>query len=93
MGTDHGEANVMFVGGGSVNGGVFNCDAATWPAGSMYERRGRYLGIRTDFRAVFAEIFQQHFGAAAGLMDTIFPGFTFDQGDYPAEFAPLNFLT
>ena len=51
-GTDHGEANVMLVGGGSVTGGIYNCEAydpgvyGSWEAGAIYDRRERYLSAR-----------------------------------------------
>ena len=58
LGTDHAYATCMFVGGGGVNGGVYNCDAEAWPQGSMFSiSRNRYLRHMTDYRQVFAEIF------------------------------------
>jgi uncharacterized protein (DUF1501 family) len=92
-GTDHGEANVMMVGGGSVTGGVFNCDAASWEAGAQFARRERYLSRKTDFRAVFGEIFERHFGDDPSLFEAIMPGYTIDKFDYPSEFNYMNFLT
>lgn len=35
-GTDHGKASCVFLNGGPVNGGVYNCDVPTWPAGVMF---------------------------------------------------------
>lgn len=61
-GTDHAEASTMFVAGGGVNGGVYNCDDTTWDDGDIFSKRGRYLARRTDFRSVFGEIFTKHFG-------------------------------
>jgi len=78
-GTDHAEASVMFVGGGAVNGGVYNCDSATWETGAntaMNAVSSRYLSRRTDFRAVFGEIFSRHFGDTPAQLDTVIPGFS-----------------
>lgn len=91
-GTDHAEASVMFVAGGGVNGGVYNCDAATWETGAMFSRRGRYLDRRTDFRAVFGEIFMRHFGDSRGQLDTVIPGYSAAEADYPDQMAQLGFM-
>ncbi len=91
-GTDHAESSVMFVGGGGVQGGVYNCDESTWADGDLFSKRDRYVARRTDFRSVFAEIFQGHFGDDAKLMDTIIPGYTFAKLDSPSDFQHLNFM-
>ncbi len=91
-GTDHAEAGAMFVAGGGVHGGVYNCDNATWKDGDMFSKRGRYLARNTDFRGVFAEIFTNHFGDDPGLLETIMPGYTSAKAENPSEFAPLGFL-
>ena len=75
-GTDHASANCVFAAGGSVNGGVYNCDGSTWSTGAMFEVQGRYLGMRTDYRSIFWEILRDHMGAATGGVDTIFPSYT-----------------
>jgi uncharacterized protein (DUF1501 family) len=75
-GTDHAAASCMFLAGGSVNGGVYNCDASTWPAGVMFGVNGRYLLERTDYRAVFWEILRDHMGASPAAADTVFPNYT-----------------
>ena len=80
----------MFVAGGGVNGGVYNCDRATWADGDLFSKRGRYVARRTDFRSVFSEIFMNHFGNAPESMDTIFPGYSDAKDDNPADFAPLG---
>lgn len=52
-GTDHGHANVMFVLGGSVRGGIHGA----WPgleSEQLYD--GRDLAVTTDFRAVLSEV-------------------------------------
>jgi uncharacterized protein (DUF1501 family) len=74
-GTDHAAASCMFVAGGEVNGGVYNCDAPTWPNGVMFAIDGRYLLEETDFRAIFWEVLRDHMGAAA-VPDNVFPSYT-----------------
>lgn len=92
VGTDHGQSSVMFVAGGAVKGGVYNCDADTWAPGDMFSERDRYLKERTDFRAVFAEIFMRHFGDDQALIDAIIPGYADIAAQQPDNFTPLNFL-
>jgi uncharacterized protein (DUF1501 family) len=75
-GTDHAAASCMFVAGGNVNGGVYNCDAGSWPAGVMFGVNGRYLLENTDFRSVFWELLRDHMGAAPGSADLVFPDYT-----------------
>jgi len=91
-GTDHGNACVMFVAGGRVHGGVYNCDATTWAAGDLFSASGRYLDRKTDYRAVFAEIFTRHFGDNAVLLEMVIPGYFQAMLDNPSDFDFLNFL-
>ena len=91
-GTDHAESSVVFVAGGGVKGGVYNCDATTWKQGDMFSKSGRYLARRTDFRAVFAEIFARHFGDNPALLDEIMPGYSAAAFKAPDTFQYLNFL-
>jgi len=91
-GTDHGNACVMFVAGGSVRGGVYNCDASTWSPGDLFSASNRYVRRRTDFRAVFAEIFTKHFGNPETMLDQVIPGYSQAAIDDPGDFEPLNFL-
>ena len=91
-GTDHAESSVMFVGGGGVQGGVYNCDESTWADGDMFSKRDRYVARRTDFRSVFAEIFEGHFGDDPRQMDEIIPGYSFAKLDAPSDFRRLNFM-
>ena len=76
QGTDHAVASCMFLGGGSVNGGVYNCDSTSWPAGVMYGVQGRYLLQNTDYRSIFWELLRDHMGASAATVDTVFPNYT-----------------
>ena len=91
-GTDHAESSVMFVGGGGVKGGVYNCDESTWSDGDMFSKRDRYVARKTDFRSIFAEIFEGHFGDDPRQMDDIIPGYNFAKLDAPSDFKPLNFM-
>jgi uncharacterized protein (DUF1501 family) len=76
FGSDHAAASCLFAMGGTVSGGVYNCDATTWPAGVMFGVDGRYLLERTDYRAVFWEILRDHMGAPAAASDAVFPNYT-----------------
>jgi len=92
QGTDHGHACAMFVAGGPVRGGVYNCDDRLWLPGDLFSARDRYLDRHTDFRAVFAEIFRQHFGTTDETLETVIPGYAEAMAAYPADFVPLGFL-
>jgi uncharacterized protein (DUF1501 family) len=76
IGTDHAAASCMFVAGGAVNGGVYNCDPSTWPSGVMFGDSARYLSVRTDYRAIFWEILRDHMGADPAKVDLVFPGYS-----------------
>ena len=91
-GTDHADSSVMFVAGGGVRGGIYNCDATRWKQGDMFSRQQRYLSRKTDFRAVFGEILTRHFGDNPALLDDILPGYTAAAAKDPAGFESLNFL-
>lgn len=92
-GTDHAESSVVFVAGGGVKGGIYNCDSTTWKSGDLFSsRNGRYLAKRTDFRGVFGEVFSRHFGDSNSLLDQIIPGYSAAAAKDPTGFQPLNFL-
>jgi hypothetical protein len=87
-GTDHAEANVMFVGGGAVKGygkgnasGVFGChpnDSVPWvtgQTGSMFGVSNRYLKRAVDYRSVLGEIIRDHLGATQDQLNRIIPGY------------------
>ena len=76
VGTDHAAASCMFAAGGTVNGGVYNCDSGSWPPGVMTAVQNRYLLEETDFRAVFWEILRDHMGAGGSVADSIFANYT-----------------
>ncbi len=93
MGTDHAESSVVFVAGGGVKGGIYNCDPTTWKAGDIFSSRsGRYLSKRTDFRGIFGEIFTNHFEDSPDILEQIIPGYTAAKAKDPTGFSPLNFL-
>ena len=91
-GTDHGHACVMFVAGGRVHGGVYNCDASTWLEGDLFSASGRYVERRIDFRAIFGEIFMRHFGDNEEVLEQVIPGYTQAVQNNPGDFEFLNFL-
>lgn len=70
-GTDHGHGSVMFVLGGSVNGGKVY---ANWPglgANQLYD--GADLAITTDYRTVLSEILTKRAGNPN--VAQVFPGY------------------
>jgi uncharacterized protein (DUF1501 family) len=92
-GTDHAESSVMFVAGGGVKGGVYNCDPTTWKNGDIFSSKsGRYLAKRTDFRAVFGEVFTRHFGDSAQVLEEVIPGYAAAAAKDAVGFQPLNFM-
>ena len=78
-GTDHAEAGVMFVAGGKVKGGAYQCGNDNWtvgPAGSMFQVNSRYLRRSVDYRSVLGEVIRDHLGATTAQLGTIIPGYT-----------------
>jgi uncharacterized protein (DUF1501 family) len=88
MGTDHAEASLMWVAGGSVKGynagnpsGVFGCstsDSIPWVpgnTGSMFQVSGSYLKRTCDYRSVLGEIIRKHLGATQNQLNRIIPGY------------------
>ena len=97
-GSDHAEASAMFVAGGAVNGGIYNCDGGTWETGpneedsAMFKVNNRYLSRRTDFRAVYGEIFEKHFGNTRAETNQVIPGYDAVEAEEPATMAQLGIL-
>jgi uncharacterized protein (DUF1501 family) len=91
-GTDHAQACVMFAAGGPVQGGVYNCDSTTWAPGDLFSSKDRYILRKTDYRAIFAEIFTRHLGTPYPQLDHIIPGYDQAVLEEPEDFAFLNFL-
>lgn len=78
QGTDHAEAGVMFVAGGKVKGGVYQCSNDAWTigkTGSMFQVNQRYLKRSVDYRSVLGEIIRDHLGATPAQLGTIIPGY------------------
>lgn len=92
QGTDHAHAGVMLVAGGRVNGGVYNCDSSTWANGDLLSVDNRYIRRRTDYRAVFGEIFMRHFGDDLPLVNQVIPGYSAAASANPSDFNFLNFV-
>ena len=95
-GTDHGQAIAMLVAGGGVKGGVYNApniEAWTKDGGVFSTTGGRYLKHWTDYRAVFAEIFQRHFGDDAQTLNRVIPKHDALCAASPGEYAKLGFLS
>jgi uncharacterized protein (DUF1501 family) len=88
-GTDHAEAGLMLVAGGSVKGkgkaqrtsgviGGHPNDSVPWvpgAAGSMFGISGRYLRRAVDFRSVLGEVIRDHLGATQAQLNRIIPGY------------------
>ena len=94
QGTDHANACCMFIAGGHVKGGVYNCDSETWADGDMFSRSGRYLERVTDYRQVFAEILAHQFGNNQADTEFVIPSYaegkTRAQENGTTDFDPLN---
>jgi uncharacterized protein (DUF1501 family) len=88
-GTDHAEAGLMFVAGGSIQGygkggrtsGVFGgapSDAVPWTTGqrgSMFGVSNRYLKRALDYRSILGELIRGHLGATQEQLNRIIPGY------------------
>ena len=80
-GTDHGEGGVMFMASGNpgFQGGVQQCDGASWATGdtgALFETNERYLSRRLDYRSVLGEMMRQHLGVPTDTLNRIIPGYT-----------------
>ena len=91
-GTDHAFACVVFVAGGAVKGGVYNCSSAKWAPGDLFSEGGRYVKRLTDYRAVFGEIFTKHFGDSLTTLNQVIPGYNQAKTQQPGDFTFLNFM-
>lgn len=83
-GTDHGHAGAMFVIGSRVHGGKVH---GRWPGlepEQLYEERD--LALTTDFRSVFSEVLERHFGATD--LARVFPAFDTRRLEYPGILRP-----
>ena len=91
-GTDHAEAAAMFVAGGGVKGGVYNCDRKSWKNGDMFSTKGRYLSRKSDFRSVFGEIFTDHFGNSQNQLNQVIPTYSEAKKNNPNDFKKIGFI-
>lgn len=71
-GTDHGHGNAMWVMGGGVAGGKVLGDWRGLSSGALHE--GRDVPVTTDFRAVLAQVAEQHLRLDARQLAQVFPG-------------------
>jgi uncharacterized protein (DUF1501 family) len=80
-GTDHGHGTCFFALGGNVNGGRV---LGKWPGlapEKLFEDRD--LAVTTDFRSVFAEVSQRHFGVSADAIGKVLPNFQANETGFP----------
>ncbi len=71
-GTDHGHGSVYWVMGGSVNGGRIHGEQIRVEQASLFQNRD--YPVLTDYRAMFAGLFNRMYGLDAGSIQRIFPG-------------------
>ena len=72
-GTDHGHGNVMWVMGGSVQGGKIYGKWDGLARNRLYE--GRDVPITTDFRDVIGSVLDRHMGLDPTKLNQIFPNY------------------
>lgn len=91
IGSDHGEASVMYVAGGAVNRGIHGCDQTFNPKlnglnwdigtgaknGSLYAAGASvgYLRRTIDYRSVLGELIRDHLGATQNQLNRIIPAY------------------
>lgn len=76
-GTDHGHGNVVWLMGGTINGGKVH---GRWPGlaqNQLFE--GRDLDVTTDFRSVIGTVLAGNFGLDEGRIAQVIPNY---QADY-----------
>jgi len=79
LGTDHGDANCMFIMGGDVKGGQVY---GHWPGLADHQLNdGRDLALTTDFRYVVGEVLTKHVGVRN--LKPVFPGFDNNPRRFP----------
>ena len=85
LGTDHAEASVMFLAGGRIKGGVYQCTPTAWPTGptgAMFQVNARYLRRSVDYRSVLGEIVRDHLGATPAQLAAILPGYADEKREH-----------
>lgn len=89
VGTDHAEASLMYVAGGSIRGGVYGCSPTPlngvnqWDPGnggkngSMFQANASvgYLRRCFDYRSIMGELIRDHLGATENQLQQIIPGY------------------
>ena len=71
-GTDHGHGSVYWVMGGGINGGRIARRAGQGRAGDLFQNRD--YPVLTDYRAMFAGLFQHMYGLQPASIQRIFAG-------------------
>jgi uncharacterized protein (DUF1501 family) len=75
-GTDHGHGNALWVLGNRVHGGRWHGNWTGLAQGNLHE--GRDLPVHHDFRGVLAQVLRGTQGLNAKEIDSLFPGFAWD---------------
>jgi uncharacterized protein (DUF1501 family) len=71
-GTDHGHGSVYWVMGGGVNGGRIHGEQIKVEQATLFQKRD--YPVLTDYRAMFAGLFDRMYGLDAASIQRIFPG-------------------
>src|SRR6202012_1339896 len=71
-GTDHGHGSVYWVLGGGINGGLIHGEQVKIDQAHLFQNRD--YPVLTDYRAMFAGLFQRMYGLDAANVQRIFPG-------------------
>ncbi len=76
-GTDHGHGNALWLLGSAVQGGRWYGRWDGLAAAQLHE--GRDLPVHHDFRAVLAQVLRRTQGLSRPQLETLFPGYAWDQ--------------
>jgi uncharacterized protein (DUF1501 family) len=71
-GTDHGHGSVYWVMGGGINGGRIHGEQVKVDQPNLFQNRD--YPVLTDYRAMFAGLFQRMYGLDVASVQRIFPG-------------------
>ena len=72
QGTDHGHGSVYWVMGGGINGGRIAGEQIKVEQATLFQNRD--YPVLTDYRAMFAGLFQHMFGLEDAALQRIFVG-------------------
>jgi uncharacterized protein (DUF1501 family) len=75
-GTDHGHGNALWILGNRVQGGRWHGQWSGLAQGNLHEARD--LPVHHDFRGVLAQVLRSTQGLNAKEIDSLFPGFSWD---------------